>query len=379
MVKHGIEFIKKAGRIIVLKPQRILPHVKTRFMSVFWKLLCGRAAFPHTIYIGITKNCNLKCRMCDLGQKSGTSYGRFLSPESDLPFFVWKKFIDEIAKFGPAIELCAAEPLLYKDFMSMVKYIKQKKLTCRIFTNGFLLEEYAHLIEKEGVDYLFVSLDGPGKIHDDIRGCPGLFEKVVNGLKKLKTNGKTNPAIDINYTVTHHNYASIEPTVNVLMDRGVKFDRFTVMLTLFATKATADRHNRLYPEFPVEPICENGVDFSVIDINVVKEQIERLRKKYPGKVRLYPEVNTAYIQDWYRNPNKFVGNNKCRFIWNSANITSDGGVITNFRCVSRSFGNINREKFKKIWNCRDFRKFRLLSAKSGPLPICARCSASFSK
>lgn len=368
---------KKIIDIILHKPHRILPHIKTRCMFYFRNFLSGRAAYPHTVYVGITNNCNLKCRMCDLGQKIRSSYGMRLGPEKELAFSSWKGFIDDISSFSPAVELCAAEPLLYRDFIPLVKYIKQKKLVCRIFTNGFLLEKYAAFLKQEGVDNLFISIDGPAQIHDNIRGSEGLFDRIIRGLKILNEDEKEKPSVDINFTVSQYNYNEIEHTINAVKDRGVRFDRFTVMLTLFTTRKAVLSHNQQYPEFPADAICEQGVDFEKIDVRVVKEQVDRLREKFHDKIRLYPNIDISRIQDWYQRPDSFLGNIKCNFIWNSANITCAGEVIANFRCVKRNFGNINQSRFKGIWNSKDFRRFRLLCDKKGPFPICARCSSSF--
>ena len=370
-------YVKHIAKVVFLKPHRIIAHIKTRLMYLFPRFFSGRAAYPHTIYIGITKRCNLRCKMCDLGRGIDSSYGRHLSPGTELSFEHWKKFIDEVAEFHPAIELSAAEPLLYNDFMPLVKYIKQKKLVCRLFSNGYLLEKYASFIKDVGVDYLFVSIDGTPEIHDHIRGRQGSFDRAVNGLLKVKQSRDQKPDIDINFTISHYNYSQIEATIRALKGRGVKFNRFTVIQTLFLVKEMAQLHNRLYPDYPANPICEEGVDFNLIDTQVVKEQIDKLKRNYPQEVRFYPDFDLSRLDDWYKKPQTFVSNNNCMFIWNSANITADGSVIPNFRCVNKKLGNITSAEFKDIWNNKTFREFRILSKKHGPFPICARCSAGF--
>ncbi|MDP3731913.1 MAG: radical SAM protein [Candidatus Omnitrophota bacterium] len=377
----GSPSLKTIFDIVIKRPDRIMPHIKTR-LAYSWPLLSrGYANFPHVIYLGITGHCNLSCRMCDLGQKKDTLYRRNLSPKEDLPLRTWKKLIDEVAVFKPIIELCAAEPLLYKDFVSLVRYIKEnKRLTCRIFTNGYLLEEYSQLIKETGIDYLFMSLDGPAKIHDFIRGQDGLFDKVMRGLHKLRnqTTGK-NTAIDINFCISEYNYDRITDTFNILRELDVPFDRFTVMNTLFTTREMADRHIRLFPSFPAGGICEDCVNFNAINPSVIKEQMLELIQKHPEKIRFYPDFNLNQISDWYRKPDKPLGNKGCLFIWNSAAITSDGNIIANLRCVNKSFGNIRESSFMKVWNGDLFRRFRLLSRRTGMFPICTRCSASFMK
>lgn len=374
-------YIKKIPYILVKKPGRIIPHLKSRLMYATSGLSMGYANFPHTIYLGISNRCNLKCKMCDLGQEAGSLYRKNLSPSRELSFNQWKVFIDEVALHNPTIELSAAEPLLYKDFIPLVRYIKQVKgLECRIFTNAYLLEENSQFLKEVDIDHIIVSIDGPPDTHDFIRGKPGLFDKVMRGLLSIKSDARIKrPFIDINYTISQYNYGKIEDMFNILNERGVIFDRFTIIQTLSIAKGAADKHNRIYPGFPVSAICETGVDFCSIDIRVLQEQMDKLIKSHPQKVRIYPDFHPAKLNEWYNSPEELVGNRGCQFIWNSANLTSDGELIPYMRCVNKSFGNITKDSFKEIWNNGPFREFRLLSKRVVCFPICARCSASFMK
>lgn len=382
MAINPVFYTKKFLRLLLTKPERILPHIKSRSAYYLSGLLKGYAGFPHTIYLGISNKCNLECKMCDLGQKSDSLYRQHLSPAKELSLSEWKEFIDQVAFFKPDIEFSAAEPLLYKDLFDLIKYIKEVKgLKCRIFTNGFLLEEYSKLIIESSIDHMIVSIDGPADTHDYIRGKPGLFDKVMLGLLELKGGTRDKgPFIDINYTISHHNYGKIIDTFNVLNNRGVRFDRFTIIQTLSIPKEAAKKHNEDYPDLPVTALCETGVEFSSIDVNVLRKQIDSLIHDKSGKVRVYPDVSLEQLDKWYNSPLETVGNTPgCRFIWSSANITSDGEVIPYMRCVDKSFGNITRSGFKEIWNGKDFRRFRLLSKKVKSFPVCLRCSASFMK
>ena len=370
----------KETKGMLKKVRRILPFLRSKLAYSASGVFKGYAGFPRTIYIGITNKCNLKCKMCDLGQGVGSVYKKHLSPKADLPLEDWKRLIDEVTEFNPAIEFCAAEPLLYKGLIPLVKYIKKDKgLECRIYSNGYFLEEQGEQLSEADIDQLIVSIDGPPQIHDYIRGMPGLFEKVALGLKRFQNNRyHRDTPVDINYTICEHNFRELRHTLRILMDYGIKFTRFTVILTLFVTRKMAEEHNRIHPELPVTEICETGVNFNAIDTEVLKSEIIRLMRDYPKIVRFYPHFDLSLIGEWYKSAGNFIGNNSCHFVWNSASITSEGEVIPFVRCVDKSFGNITKERFKLIWNSDEFRKFRITTKKS-LFPICARCSASFMK
>lgn len=379
IIKNFIFYRFKFIYLLCKKPGRIFPHTMSRLAYLFSWLFRGYAGFPHTFYLGISNKCNLQCKMCDLGQKTESVYHHHLSPDKELSLNQWRKLIDEISPYKPAIELSAAEPLLYKDFVPLVKYIKQeKKLECRIYTNGFLLEEYGLFLRDIGINHVIVSIDGPPDTHDYIRGKPGLFDKILKGLKILSHANTARPLIDINYTISNHNYGKIEETFQMLSNNDIAFDRFTIIQTLSISKEAADRHNKEYPLFPVTEICKTGVDFLSIDASILHQQIKNLIRRGQGRVRVYPDFPMSALDIWYNNPNKLVGNTAgCRFVWNSATITSSGNVIPYIRCANKIFGNISADGFKKTWNSKSFRDFRLLSKRVRRFPICSRCSASF--
>lgn len=368
--------LRKSVYAVLTKPQRVLPHLKTRGAFYFSGLLKSYANFPHTIYLGISKTCNLKCSMCDLGQGKNTYYYQHLSPASELPLKTWMEFIDDISPYKPAIEFSAAEPLLYSGIKPLISHIKNNGLKLRIFTNGFLLLEFSRFFNEVGLDHLIVSVDGTAKVHDAIRGKPGLWDKIVAGLQALKRPGTKTALVDINMTISNKNHGIIKETFEALKAK-CSFDRFTLIHTLFTPAEAVEEHNRLYGKFPAMPICETGVDFSRIDSLNITTQIEELQKSYPGMIRVYPDFSPKLLETWYCRPKEKVGNKRCLFIWNSANITAEGEVIPFMRCAHVSFGNIRDTAFSDIWNNRRFREFRCLSRKVGLFPICNRCSASF--
>ncbi len=380
-LKESSSFIKKASIIIVKKPHRVIPHVVTRL--TYWGsfLFRGYAGFPLTIYLGVSNQCNLRCKMCDLGQGSDSVYRKYLSPSSELPLSEWEHFIDSVSKYNPLIELSTAEPLLYKDIIPLVRYIKiDKNLSCNISTNGYLLREFAPCLKELAIDRLIVSIDGPPALHDRIRGKTGVFDRVIDGLKQIKAPfSQEKPLIDINYTVSDFNYSHILETFKILRSKQVPFDRYTIIQPSFVTPEMASRHNRQYPEFPSTPVCQTGIDFYAINTELLREQIAVLSDLEPAVVRMHPDFPLEMLNIWHTEPDKSVGNKKCLFLWNSANITADGEVIPYMRCANISFGNICDKTFDDIWNGWNFRNFRLISRRAGMFPICLRCNASFMK
>jgi len=85
---------------------------------------------------------------------------------------------------------------------------------CLLITNGSMIEESAKDIVESGLDELNISLDGGKELHDEIRGLPGLFEKIVKGLKKVQRikaeMKKKMPIVNLQCTITKYNYEYLE-------------------------------------------------------------------------------------------------------------------------------------------------------------------------
>lgn len=78
--------------------------------------------------------CNYACQMCPHGE----SPGREKEFKRLLPFDVFKKIVDDGAESGAEVVTLhgGGEPTLHKKFIDCIKYVKDKGLVCKTFTNG---------------------------------------------------------------------------------------------------------------------------------------------------------------------------------------------------------------------------------------------------
>ena len=89
--------------------------------------------FPRHIFIELTSDCQLRCSHCPRPRIS-----------RHLPFGLFKKIVDEASRFGKrsfSLHLFG-EPLLYPFFSDAVKYLKRRKHTVLVTTNGILLGKH---------------------------------------------------------------------------------------------------------------------------------------------------------------------------------------------------------------------------------------------
>jgi MoaA/NifB/PqqE/SkfB family radical SAM enzyme len=73
----------------------------------------------------------------------------------------------------------------------LISHVNQKKAVPILFTNGlFLTQENVDKLYEAGLYSIFVSIDSPiAEEHDKLRGIKGIFEKAIEGIKRVKEKG----------------------------------------------------------------------------------------------------------------------------------------------------------------------------------------------
>lgn len=347
----------------------------------------GKADWPSTIFLSLNSVCNSRCKMCDVGQQVKSSqFYRNLSIDGktfpELSLKRLKKMVDEVAFFKPLIAVISTEPLLYKDLFKFASYVRKKGLEINITTNGILLKQYAKDFIDSDVSALWVSLDGPLKVHNYIRDVPQIFQKATNGIKevqRLKTKfGKSNPKIGINFTISNYNFDKIIEFMESIMP--LKPDTVSISHYNYVTPEMALEHNQKYGEIcRATQSCVSAVDLKQIKPKILLKQLELVKKKYAGRVNLgfAPDLNTLQqVKDYYNDPHVIVAQKACRAPWRIAQILANGDFTISTRCFSMSLGNINKQSFAEAWNSPEFRKFRkIINREKMFVPACTRCCA----
>ena len=139
------------------------------------------------VHLQLTRNCNLRCWFCGQWGKKG-----FFSGKSglEMTFSDWKKVIDDVYESAvdkqdlPSFILWGGEPLVSPCFDDVAQYIHTLGFRIGIVTNGVLIDKHAETI-KNFIDRIYLSVDGPEKIHDSIRG-DGVFKKLCKNLQLIR-------------------------------------------------------------------------------------------------------------------------------------------------------------------------------------------------
>ena len=130
--------------------------------------------------IFVTYRCNSRCVMCHLTE-------RHKGPEIGTAGM--KRIIDQMVKIGTSgIGFTGGEPLLRPDIFELVAHARGFGIPVTLNTNGILLCKDGVLNRLLDVDptNVNISLDGPsGVTHDVLRGSTGVFDKTVQGARRL--------------------------------------------------------------------------------------------------------------------------------------------------------------------------------------------------
>jgi len=162
----------------------------------------------------ITRRCNLHCVHC-YSSSQDISYADELTTQEG------RNVIDDLAQFGaPVILFSGGEPLLRLDLLELAQYAVDKGLRAVISTNGTLItKELAAKLQKIGLSYVGVSLDGTQKTHDRFRGKKGAYTAAMGGIRNCRDAGIK---VGIRFTVSKNNVQDIGAMFDLLMAEEIE-------------------------------------------------------------------------------------------------------------------------------------------------------------
>ena len=135
-----------------------------------------------SLYIYLSDQCNLSCSHCWISPSFSQS------ATNGIPLEHLKKTILEARTIGlQSVKLTGGEPLLYRDINALLTFLAGEGIAVIIETNGTLIDRrILETLRSCQVDQISISLDAAtAKIHDEIRGVKGGFDRTLEGLRLL--------------------------------------------------------------------------------------------------------------------------------------------------------------------------------------------------
>jgi radical SAM protein with 4Fe4S-binding SPASM domain len=341
-----------------------------------------------------TELCNYRCKMCHVWGETGWARKEPEKAISEqLEITVLKRFIDEVLVENKNISvlLSGGEPLLYKHIVELGQYLRSKKLTTYLLTNGTLIKENIDFILNNIIG-LCLSIDGPEKYHDSIRQ-EGSFQEICSNLEALmkekKRLRKLFPYIQINMTISQYNYASVKDFVRELRERFkeekiIVYDSSTnpwakkrdiainFQPLYFTTKEKGMGYLAQMKELGCESASgwEGFLEDDPIDIDAarLKRDLEDL-----WRAEGIDYSNFIDVYKYFTDINENFGKSKCIGPWHELTIRRTGDVYPCVDLPDYKIGNIYEASFKDIWEGNKLKKFREFLKKEN-LEMCNRCT-----
>lgn len=194
---------------------------------------------PKLLCLEITGECNLRCRQCHLWQSRDSE--NTLTTEERI------RLVEEMGALssGGTIVLTSGETMLKgEEFFALTSACRRLGLHCFVNTNGTCLNgRNVGRLLREGPSTLSISVDSHRpELHDWLRGVPGIFDRVVDGIRRLISQRDMSHEIKVQMMsiLFDRNIREIEDYVTFATELGVDGVVFQVLAPTFGNRSSQD-------------------------------------------------------------------------------------------------------------------------------------------
>lgn len=173
----------------------------------------------------ITENCPCNCTFCDSNEKYEKIFNK-----CNINLEQWKNITDKLLIEGlEVVVLSGGEPLLQEEItFELIHYLKKNGVYVVLNTSGVLFEnnELLKRVKENYPNLLVFSVDSSvAQEHDENRNMKGLFERVENSIRNLKSSG--NFPVAIRTVITKKNYKQIPDIITKFNNMGIDCIKLT--------------------------------------------------------------------------------------------------------------------------------------------------------
>lgn len=291
--------------------------------------------WPEVAVLPVTYLCNANCDMCALGDLN--QKGRLSDDELEALFGH-----PSIASTLRAINFTGGEPTLRRNLPHLVERLMASCPNLESFSlnsNGMLPTSADTITRVLRVGqkwkrklYLFISLDGVGPLHDEIRGVPGAFDATVRTIDAICALDapRTDLGFGVSATATHKNIGHLEDVLQFAVDRDIQVS-FTFPMETDVYMNNLDRRDRF--------VANQALQAKFVDF------LDRLAE-YPEHVS--PPLNFyRSLQGTLRGELRTA---PCIFRRGGFFLEPNGNVLPCWRSTELLFGSVREESFEQIWH-----------------------------
>jgi radical SAM protein with 4Fe4S-binding SPASM domain len=282
-----------------------------------------------------------------------------------------ERLLEKIPPSVRYVSFTGGEPLMHKDFISIVQRVHRKGFVMSLNTNGTLFHPESLRTINRYVHKFSSSIDGPREIHNAIRGRKYAFDRTMSVAAILSKKKKN--TVGVVSVISEGNVSLLPDIVQSLHEFGLK--RITFEYERRYTEGTVTESAQVLgiprsdfmvqfsphvlPAYTLETLCDS------------LEKAEKYAGSYHMEIRYLPRLLRRHIRAYYSRNIRCMGKCTCGYL-NVLRIDSQGNVVPCF-AIRRSMGNLVSDSFDEIWNSSDFRRYRTRLLADNLLPICETC------
>jgi heme d1 biosynthesis radical SAM protein NirJ len=286
----------------------------------------------------LTRTCNLECVHCYASSKSKDYKGELTTKQA---FDV----VDQLKEAGcGTIVFSGGEPLFREDLFEIGSYAKEKGFFTALSSNGTMIGDIeAEKLRTAGFDYIGISLDGIGQVHDNFRGMDGAFELAVAGILRCKEKGLR---IGVRFTITKRNSHHLPLMFDFVEEKRIA--KIYISHLVYSGRGVSNSEEALGPEetrkavrFIMEKAAEyvkNDIPIEVVTGNNDADAVYFLQELFNNDPAAAEKL-VPLLEKWGGN-NAGIG---------VANIDPRGEVHPDPLMSDLNLGNVKTGRFKKIW------------------------------
>lgn len=309
----------------------------------------------------LVRRCNLTCKHCYT-----------TSADIDFPNELDTQQVydvmDDLKQFGvPVLILSGGEPLLRPDIFEISARAKEQGFYVGLSTNGTLINaDNIEQIAAANYNYVGISLDGIGAVHDEFRRKEGSFDASLEAVRLCKARGIK---VGIRFSITQDNAAELPKLLQLMDDEDI--DKFYLSHLNYGGRGNRHRKNDT-----VHQITRDAMDtlfnkcWSDMEAGVFREYVtgnndadgvyllEWIQKRFPDDYQHMLER----LEQWGGNSSGI----------NISNIDNLGNVHPDTFWWNYNLGNVKDRPFSEIW--QDTSDPLMAGLKQKPRKLGGRCA-----
>lgn len=201
--------ITKKGKTFFVMNGEDEPSEKTLSQARIFnnpKIVDGALSAPHKVYLDPTLICPCSCAHCSanvplIRSVQKANHEKIPELNKNDGILISKQIVESGAV---QTKIAGGEPFTWKPFAEVIEILGEAGIGLSMSTSWYNLVD----INSEMIDLLMnygmkisVSLDGPEEYHDKNRSYPGLHNKALAGIRKLRELGYPKNKIEIRSTI----------------------------------------------------------------------------------------------------------------------------------------------------------------------------------